>query len=93
MAHANDKEKSSIHPNYREIKVIMTNKEEFVTRSTYSKDEMLLDVDKHTHPAWSKADSFVNTKADAITKFQKKYGSMNFSALKKKSASEAAESK
>ena len=84
MVNENNKQKSSIHPNYKELKVVMTNKEEIITKSTYKDDVMLLDIDKHTHPAWSKTKEILNTKADAIAKFQKKFGSIHFSSIKKK---------
>jgi hypothetical protein len=35
--------KADIHPNYHMIKVVMTNGEEFATRSTYGEDGATLD--------------------------------------------------
>ncbi len=46
--------KADIHPDYHDIKVIMTDGTEYKTRSTYGKpgDVIRLDVDPKTHPAW-----------------------------------------
>ena len=45
--------KSDIHPDYHEIKVVMTDGTEFTTRSTWGKegDTMTLDIDPKSHPA------------------------------------------
>ena len=47
--------KKEIHPNYHEIKVVMTDGTEFTTRSTWGKpgDTMRLDIDPKSHPAWT----------------------------------------
>ncbi len=47
--------KKDIHPDYHMIKVIMTDGTEFETRSTWGKegDELHLDVDIKSHPAWT----------------------------------------
>lgn len=41
------------HPDYHQIKVIMTNGDEFVTRSTLEGESLRLDIDVNTHPAWT----------------------------------------
>ena len=61
--------KSSLHPNYREITVEMTNGTKFKTRSTVSNDLLKLDIDPTTHPAWTKDANYVNTKATEVSKF------------------------
>lgn len=47
--------KKETHPDYHEIKVVMTDGTEFVTRSTWGEpgQTMTLDIDPHTHPAWT----------------------------------------
>ena len=46
--------KANTHPNYHEIKVVMTDGTEYSTRSTWGKegDVMKLDIDSLSHPAW-----------------------------------------
>lgn len=46
--------KAGIHPDYHTITVVMTDGTRYQTRSTYGKegDELQLDVDPKTHPAW-----------------------------------------
>ncbi len=70
--------KTSIHEKYREITVEMTNGESFKVRSTYERNELRLDVDRFTHPAWTKQANYVNTKADEVTKFNNKYAGIDF---------------
>jgi large subunit ribosomal protein L31 len=47
--------KQDTHPDYHEITVVMTNGESFTTRSTYGTPgaTLTLDIDTHTHPAWT----------------------------------------
>ena len=47
--------KKSIHPDYHEIKVVMTDGTEFTTKSTLGKpgEVLKLDVDPLSHPAWT----------------------------------------
>ncbi|MEB3702589.1 50S ribosomal protein L31 [Candidatus Bealeia paramacronuclearis] len=47
--------KKNIHPDYHEIKVVMTDGTEFTTSSTWGKpgDTMRLEVDPKSHPAWT----------------------------------------
>jgi large subunit ribosomal protein L31 len=47
--------KKDIHPEYHEIKVVMTDGVEFVTRSTWGEpgQTLTLDIDPNTHPAWT----------------------------------------
>ena len=47
--------KKDIHPDYHEIKVVMTDGTEFQTRSTWGEtgDTMKLDIDSKSHPAWT----------------------------------------
>ena len=47
--------KQDIHPDYHAIKIVMTDGSEFITRSTWGKenDVMHLDIDPKSHPAWT----------------------------------------
>jgi len=47
--------KRDTHPEYHEIKVVMTDGTEYVTRSTWGEpgQTMTLDIDPLTHPAWT----------------------------------------
>ncbi|MBX9786048.1 MAG: 50S ribosomal protein L31 [Alphaproteobacteria bacterium] len=47
--------KKEVHPNYHEITVVMTDGEQFKTRSTWGKagDTLRLDIDPKSHPAWT----------------------------------------
>jgi large subunit ribosomal protein L31 len=70
--------KGSLHPNYREITVEMTNGTKFKTRSTVSTDILKLDIDPATHPAWTKEANYVNTKATEVSKFNNKFKGLSF---------------
>jgi|GEM_PF-837059 len=72
------KQKSSLHPRFREITVVMTNGTSFKTRSTYGNDTLKLDIDITTHPAWTNESNFVNLKADKVTAFANKYQGLSF---------------
>ncbi|MDR3289678.1 MAG: 50S ribosomal protein L31 [Rickettsiales bacterium] len=61
---------------YHEITVQLTDGKKFQTKSCWGKvgDVLTLDIDPSNHPAWRKDNqSFVNTKDDQITKFNKKF--------------------
>ena len=47
--------KKEIHPDYHEITVVLTDGQEFTTRSTYGEPGAVLrlDIDPSTHPAWT----------------------------------------
>lgn len=79
------KAKKSLHPNYREITVEMTDGTKFKTRSTFSNDHLKLDVDPTTHPAWTKEANYVNTKATEVSKFNDKFKGLSFGKVTKSS--------
>ncbi|MBI5164508.1 MAG: 50S ribosomal protein L31 [Magnetospirillum sp.] len=68
--------KTDIHPDYHEIKVVMTDGTEFTTRSTMGKagDTLRLDIDPKSHPAWTGVHRMVDT-GGQIAKFNKKFAS------------------
>jgi len=66
--------KKDIHPDYHNIKVIMTDGTEYVTRSTYGKegDTMRLEIDPKTHPAWTGVQR-LNDQGGQLAKFNKRF--------------------
>lgn len=69
--------KSDIHPDYHEIKIVMTDGTEFTTRSTWGNegDVMNLDVDPLTHPAWQGGTARVVERGQ-LSKFENRYGNL-----------------
>lgn len=69
--------KEGIHPDYHEIKVVMTDGTEFTTRSTMGKagETLKLDVDPKTHPAWSGGGQHIR-KAGRVERFAKRFGNL-----------------
>lgn len=68
--------KKDIHPDYHNIKVMMTDGTEYVTRSTWGKegDTMNLDIDSLTHPAWTGGDTKLLDRGGRLSKFNQKFG-------------------
>ncbi len=66
--------KKDIHPKYKEVEIVMANGDKFVTSSTYHGASILLDVDFREHPAWKGGVATVNTKANQVAEFNKKFG-------------------
>ncbi|MCX3065736.1 50S ribosomal protein L31 [Wolbachia endosymbiont of Drosophila pseudotakahashii] len=65
--------------NYHKIIIVMTDGQEFETRSTYGKegDRVKLDRDPLTHPAWiGSLTSGLASKTSKLAKFNDKYGSI-----------------
>jgi large subunit ribosomal protein L31 len=73
--------KENIHPDYHEIKVIMTDGTEFTTRSCYGKpgETMRLDIDPLNHPAWTGGTAKVLEKG-RLAKFGNKYAGLGIAA-------------
>jgi large subunit ribosomal protein L31 len=69
------KKDADIHPDYHQIKVVMTDGTEFMTYSTYGKegDTLQLDIDPSSHPAWTGGDSRLMDRAGRVSKFKKKF--------------------
>ena len=70
--------KKKIHPNYHEIKVIMTDGSEFATKSTWGKpgDVLKLDVDPASHTAWTGGNAKIREDAGQVARFKKKFGNI-----------------
>ena len=70
--------KEKIHPDYHEITVQMTNGSSFKTRSTMGKsgDVLKLDVDPHTHPAWTGGAHQLIDTGGQLAKFKKRFANI-----------------
>jgi large subunit ribosomal protein L31 len=70
--------KENIHPDYHEITVQMTNGSSFKTRSTMGKpgDVLKLDVDPHTHPAWTGGAHQLIDTGGQLAKFKKRFANI-----------------
>ena len=68
--------KADIHPDYHEVKVVMTDGTEYMTRTTWGKpgDVMRLDIDPLSHPAWKGGTVKIMEKGQ-LSKFEKRFGS------------------
>ncbi|MEX0591045.1 MAG: 50S ribosomal protein L31 [Xanthobacteraceae bacterium] len=67
--------KPDIHPDYHEIKVVLTDGTEYITRSTYGKpgEVLKLDIDARTHPAWTGGQQQLMDRGGRVSRFQKKF--------------------
>jgi large subunit ribosomal protein L31 len=67
--------KPEIHPDYHNIKVVMTDGTEYMTRSTYGKegDTLNLDIDSKSHPAWTGGAQQMLDRGGRVSRFQKKF--------------------
>ncbi len=67
--------KDKIHPDYHEIKIVLTNGTSFMTRSTWGKegDTMNLDIDPSTHPAWTGGNQHLLDRGGRVAKFKKRF--------------------
>lgn len=67
--------KKDIHPDYHEIKVVMTDGTEYVTRSTWGSkgDTLQLDIDPKTHPAWTGGTGQLMDRGGRVSRFKDKY--------------------
>ena len=88
--------KANIHPDYHEIKVVMTDGTEYTTRSCWGKpgDIMRLDIDPLNHPAWTGGAAKVMEKG-RLAKFGNKYAGLGVAAADtaNKAAEQSAEAK
>ena len=71
--------KDGIHPEYHEIKVLMTDGTEFTTQSCWGKpgDVLRLEIDTKTHPAWTGVQRVVD-RGGQVGKFKKRFGGFGF---------------
>ncbi len=66
--------KKDIHPEYHDITVVMTDGNEFTTRSTWGQpgDVMKLDIDPKSHPAWTGVHRLVDS-GGQLARFNKRF--------------------
>lgn len=69
--------KADIHPDYHEIKVIMTDGSEYMTRSTYGEPGSVirLEIDPKSHPAWTGQHRIVDS-GGQVARFNKRFGGL-----------------
>jgi large subunit ribosomal protein L31 len=65
--------KPEIHPEYKEVKVTCSCGNVFSMMSTYSKDEMHIEICSACHPFYTGQQKIVDT-AGRVDKFKQKYG-------------------
>jgi len=70
------KKDPDLHPDYHQIKVVMTDGTEFITYSTYGKDgdELHLEIDPSTHPAWTGGTQTILDRGGRVSRFKQKFG-------------------
>lgn len=69
--------KADIHPDYHEIKIVMTDGTEYTTRSCYGKegDVIKLEIDPKSHPAWTGQHRIMDT-GGQVARFNKRFGGL-----------------
>lgn len=69
------KKDASFHPDYHQIKVVLTDGTEFTTYSTYGSegDKLSLDIDPSTHPAWTGGDAKLTDRSGRLSRFKKRF--------------------
>lgn len=67
--------KQDTHPDYHMVTVTMTDGTTFQTRSTYGKegDNIALDIDPRTHPAWTGGNQQLIDRAGRVSRFKDKF--------------------
>ena len=70
--------KKDIHPEYHEITVVMTDGSSFKTRSILGKagDQLRLDIDPKTHPAWTGGSQQLLDRGGRLSKFTSRFGNI-----------------
>ena len=63
-----------IHPEYNEINVTCSCGNKFATRSTYSKEALLIEVCSQCHPFYTGKQKIMDS-AGQVEKFRKRFGS------------------
>ena len=64
--------KKGIHPQYKEVEVVMTDGTTYTTRSCYKGDRMVLEIDSKSHPFFTGKQMLVDT-AGRVDRFNKRF--------------------
>ena len=72
------KKDADLHPDYHQIKVVMTDGTEFVTYSTYGSegDTLALEIDPTSHPAWTGGKQQLQ-EGGRVAAFNKRFGGLS----------------
>lgn len=65
--------KKGLHPDYKEVTVVLADGSTFTTRSTLGDDTFTSEVDSTNHPFYTGRRQFVDT-AGRVEKFNRRYG-------------------
>ena len=67
--------KKDIHPDYHRIKVVMTDGNEYETRSTWGAEgeTLKLDIDSKTHPAWTGGGQHLVDRGGRVSRFNSRF--------------------
>ena len=65
--------KDGIHPEYHEVTITCSCGNSFVTRSTYAKKELSVEVCSNCHPFFTGKQKIMDT-AGQVDKFRRRYG-------------------
>ena len=76
--------KPNIHPKTQKVLIELPGGDSFDNISTYKESKLCLDVDFRKHPAWTKKGFAQASESNAkVSKFNKKFGSLNFATHNK----------
>ena len=65
--------KADIHPKYQEVKVVCSCGNTFMTRSTYGREELHIEVCAQCHPFYTGKQKILDS-AGQVDKFRRRYG-------------------
>lgn len=65
--------KADIHPKYKELKVVCSCGNSFLTRSTHGRDELHIEVCAQCHPFYTGKQKILDS-AGQVDKFRRRYG-------------------
>jgi len=67
--------KKGIHPNYHFVEVRLNNGETYKTRTTFGDagQQVTLDIDPTTHPAWTGGQQQLVDRGGRLTRFNKRF--------------------
>ena len=71
--------KPNIHPDYKDVKVVCSCGNSFVTRSTLGKEQLTLEVCSMCHPFYTGTQKIMDT-AGRVDRFRQKYGKKSVKA-------------